>query len=348
MQKIKIGEKLVGDGESCFIIAEAGVNHNGDINLAKKMIDAAKEAGADAIKFQTFKAEKLVSPGIKAEKYQKESGKKDQFEILKELELSWHDFKNLKDYCDKRNIIFLSTPYDEESADFLEKLGVPAFKISSSDLTHIPLLKYIAKKKLPMVVSTGASFLEEINEAVKAIKSVGSSKIILLHCTALYPTKIEDVNLMAMSAIKNRFKLFLIGYSDHTLGFSAPMAAVALGAVVLEKHFTLDRNLPGPDHKASMEPGELKRMIKLVREVEKLLGSPVKRPLKEEYEDRELGRRSIVAKFEIPKGSVIEKEMLVIKRPGTGISPRYLDKITGRIAKHRIKKDTFIKWSHIK
>jgi len=342
MKKIKIENKLVGDKEPCFIIAEVGVNHNGDLSLAKKMIDEAKKAGADAIKFQSFKAETLVTKSAEKEKYQRTKTKESQYEMLKKLELSEKEQKALFSYCQKRKIIFLSTPYGEEDADFLEKLGVPAFKISSSDITHLPLLKHIAKKKLPMIISTGASYLEEVKEAVKAVKSQGNNKIILMHCTNIYPAPLEDVNLRAIYTLRKTFNL-PIGYSDHTLGTTVPIAAVAIGAVAIEKHFTLDRKLPGPDQKASSEPKEIKEMVKLIRDTEKALGAPLKAPVRGEHEDRILGRRSIIAKTDIKKGEIIKNNMLIIKRPGDGIQPKDIDKIIGKRAKRNIKKDVSIK-----
>ncbi len=346
MKRIKLKNKLIGAGESCFIIAEAGVNHNGDLKLAKKMVEVTKEAGADAIKFQTFKTESLVTKDAEKERYQKALVKESQYEMLKKLELGQKEQRDLFFYCQKRKIIFLSTPYDEESADFLEKLGVPAFKISSSDLTHLPLLKYIAKKKLPMIISTGASYLKEIEWAVKAVKEEGNNKIILLHCTNIYPASLQDVNLRAIDTLRKTFNL-PIGYSDHTLGMTIPIAAVAMGAKVLEKHFTLDRNLPGPDHKASLEPQEIKKMVEAIRETERALGSSLKKPVKGEYEDRKLGRRSIVAEVDIPKGAIITKDMLAIKRPGAGILPQYINEIVGKRAKKSIKADTLLTWKNI-
>lgn len=349
IKEIKISNKKINEKSTCFIIAEAGVNHNGKLELAKKMVDKAKEAGADAVKFQTFISEDLVTRDIPMEEYQKRNtGKKEtQLEMLKKLELSRKDFIELKKYCEKKGIIFLSTPFDEGSVDFLEKLGVQAFKISSGDITDLPFLRYIAKKKLPMIVSTGASYLEEVKEAVLAIKKEGNNKIILLHCTVNYPCPPEEVNLKSMITLGKEFDC-LIGYSDHTFGIMAPIISVALGAKVLEKHFTLDRKLPGPDQKASLEPEELKEMVKIIRDTEKALGSFMKKPQKSESEERKLGRRSIVARIDILKGNKISKEMLITKRPGTGINPKHLYSIIGKIAKKDIKKDSLIKFQYLK
>ena len=233
--------------------------------------------------------------------------------------------------------------FDRESADFLDRLGVPAFKVGSGEITNFPLLKHIARKKKPIILSTGMATLEEVKGALDAIKEEGAGEIVLLHCVSSYPAKIEDMNLKAMETLRNAFKL-PVGLSDHSLGITIPIAATALGACIIEKHFTLDKNLPGPDHRASLEPDELKRMITAIRAVEKALGSGIKRPAKDETENKKVGRRSIVARVDIPVGVVITEAMLDIKRPGTGIEPKYLDKIAGRTAKFAIKQDDLINW----
>lgn len=327
-----------------FIIAEAGVNHNGDIRLAKKLIDTAKEAGVDAIKFQTFRAENLVTETTEMASYQKRNiGRKEsQLEMLKKLELSDKDFIELKKYCDKKKMIFLSTPHSEDAIDFLEPL-VPAYKVGSGDLTNLPFLEKIAKKRKPIILSTGMATLEEIREAVKTIKNQGNNKIILLHCTTNYPCPLEEVNLRAMLTLKKEFNS-PVGYSDHTLGIIVPIMATVMGATVLEKHFTLDKNLPGPDHKASLEPKELKEMVEAIRETEKALGSNRKRPTKSEEKIKKVARKSIVAKVDISKSSKITEEMLIIKRPGIGIEPKYFNKILGKKAKKEIKQDEIIKF----
>jgi N-acetylneuraminate synthase/N,N'-diacetyllegionaminate synthase len=338
---IKIGDRLVGYEERCFIIAEAGVNHNGDINLAKKLIESAKDAGADAVKFQTFKTENLVTKHAAIVEYQKNSRKKYwQSEIMKKIELKYKDFEILKELCDKKKIIFLSTPHSFDAIDFLEDL-VPAYKFGSGDITNIPTLKYAAKKGKPMILGTGMSTLQEVREAINAIKSEGNTQIIALHCTTNYPCPLEDVNLRAMITMQNELDC-LVGYSDHTLSILVPAIAVAMGAVVIEKHFTLDRNLPGPDHKASLEPHELKKMVKEIRSTEKILGRFDKKPTTSEKEIMKYVRKSIVAKKDIEKGSIIEEDMLIVKRPGTGLSPVYLSKIIGKKTKRRIVKDELI------
>jgi N-acetylneuraminate synthase/N,N'-diacetyllegionaminate synthase len=343
--KVKIGDKLIGEGEPCFIIAEAGVNHNGDINLAKRLIDVAKEAGADAVKFQTFKAEGLVTMSAEKAPYQKETTgtRETQFDMLKSLELSQRDFGGLFDYASKKGIVFLSTPFDRESVDFLEGLGVPAFKVGSGEITNFPLLKHIARKRKPIILSTGMATLEEVKEALDIIKQEGEEEIVLLHCVSSYPAKIEDMNLKAMEVLENDFKL-PVGLSDHSLGITIPIAAVALGACIIEKHFTLDKNLSGPDHRASLEPEELKQMVTAIRDVEKAMGNGIKQPTKDEEENKKVGRRSIVARVDIPRGKTITEDMLDIKRPGTGLEPKYQGEIIGRVAKVTIKQDELVTW----
>ena len=346
--KANVGNKFIGEGEPCFIIAEAGVNHNGDIKLAKKLVDAAKDAGADAVKFQTFKAENVVIKNAEKAEYQKETTGvgESQYDMIKKLELTEYDFKELTDYAKEKNILFLSSPFDKKSVDLLYELDVPAFKIASGEITNFPLLKHIAKKEKPIILSTGMSTLGEVEEALNVIRSEGVNDIILLHCVSNYPAKIENVNLRAMETLKQAFKL-PVGFSDHTIGITASIAAVALGACVIEKHFTQDRNLAGPDHKASLEPDELKEMVNAIRDVEKALGGGIKRPTQGEKEIKKVARRSIVAKVDIPEGAIITEEMLDIKRPGTGIVPKYFDFIVGMRAKKDIKKSNIVTWKMI-
>ncbi len=333
--------------DRCFIITEAGVNHNGKLSLAKKMVNEAKKAGADAVKFQTFKAEELATQKALTADYQKNNlgGQKSQLEMLKGLELSENDFKELKKYCDQKKIIFLSTPHTEKAADFLETL-VPAFKIASGDLTNIPFLKKIAKKGKPVILSTGMADLKEVEEVVEAIKRAGNKKIILLHCTTNYPTTFNEVNLRAMGTMGKKFKL-PVGYSDHTKGIEVSLAAVAMGARVIEKHFTINKNLPGPDHKASLEPTELKKMVEGIRNIEKAMGDGIKKPTASELKIAKVARKSVVAKVDIFKGEKISSNMLAIKRPGTGIEPKYFFKIIGKKAFKNIQKDSLIKLSDI-
>ena len=337
------------DTSKVFIIAEAGVNHNGDIRLAYKLVDAAKEAGADAVKFQTFKAENVVSKITEKAEYQRETtnSEESQYEMIKKLELSFEDFVKIKDYCDKKGITFLSTPFDYESVDFLESL-VPLYKVGSGEITNLPFLEYIAKKGKPIILSTGMSTLGEVEEAVKTITKVDSSlPLVLLHCVSNYPAKYEDVNLKAMLTLKEAFEL-PVGYSDHTLGIEIAIAAVALGAKVIEKHFTLDRGLPGPDHKASLEPDELKKMVKAIRNVEKALGSGVKRPTQSELKVMKVARRSLVATRDIRAGEVVKESDILIKRPGTGILPKFKEIIIGMKLTRDVKKDTPFDWEDFK
>jgi len=340
MRKVKIADKLVGEGEPCFIIAEAGVNHNGDVNMAEKLIDAAKDAGADAVKFQTFKAESMVTRDAEKASYQKETTHRDesQYEMIKKLELTNRDFEELFAYAQKKGIVFLSSPFDEESVNLLDKLGVPAFKVASGEITNFPLIRQIAKRGKPIVLSTGMSTLAEIDEALQFITGEGIGDIVLLHCITSYPAKVEVMNLKAMETLRHVFKL-PVGLSDHTIGITIPIAAVALGACVIEKHFTLDRKLPGPDHRASLEPAKLRQMIKAIRDVESAMGDGIKKPSEQEEEIKKVTRRSIVAITDIPSGVVITKDMIGIKRPGSGIEPRYLHEVVGSISKTRIERD---------
>ena len=348
-KRIKIADYVIGEGKSCFIIAEAGVNHNGDVNLARKLVDAAGDAGADAVKFQTFTAEAIVTKGAEKAPYQKEvtDAGESQYDMLKKLELSAEAHRELKDYAEKHGIILLSTPYDSYSVDFLAELGVAAFKVSSADITNLPLLAHIASRKLPVILSTGMATLEEIEDALVTLKKNGCNDIVLLHCVFNYPARIEDVNLRVMATLEKAFSL-PVGYSDHTMGIEVSLAAVALGARIIEKHFTLDRKLPGPDHHASLEPGELKEMVAGIRNIEKAMGSPVKRISAAEEQNRMVCRRSIVAARDIPEGTVITGDMLAAKRPGTGIAPGNLEKIIGTKAIRHIKKDELLNWDSVR
>lgn len=331
--------------DKVFIIAEAGVNHNGSVKIAKKLIDVAVNAGVDAVKFQIFKAESLASAYAPKVDYQKKrtEDSKTQLEMLKKLELKGCEFREIAAYAKKRKILFLSSPFDKESVDVLCNIGVKAFKIASGEITNLPLLKYIAGKGKPIILSTGMSNLKEIKEALKAIRKEGVKDIVLLHCVTGYPANVEDVNLRAMDTMKSFFKLPL-GFSDHTAGFAVSIAAVALGASVIEKHFTLDKKLPGPDHKASLGPDELKEMVKAIRNAERALGDGIKKPAEEEESIKRVVRKSIVAKIDIPRGLKITDTMLDIKRPGTGIEPRFFNKVIGKRAKRDIRKDTLIKF----
>lgn len=337
---IKIGNKTIGNGHTSFIIAEAGVNHNGDIQLAKKLIDKAVEAGVDAIKFQTFKSENLVTGYASMAKYQKDNiGSEDsQFNMLKKLELSFDEFIKLKEYCDKRNIIFMSTPFDFESADFLNSIGVEAFKIGSGDLTNIPLLEHISKYKKPIILSSGMATLGEIEDAIISLKNAGMEEVAVLHCTSNYPAAIDTINLKAMNTIKDAFKI-IGGYSDHTVGITIPIAAAALGADIIEKHFTLDKAMEGPDHKASLDPEELKKMVISIRKIETAMGNGIKMFSSSEIDTMSVARKSIVAAKNIKQGEIITLKDLAYKRPGNGLSPKCYKNILGKKANKDIKED---------
>ena len=309
------------ENKRCFIIAEAGVNHNGDIGLAYKLIDAAKEAGVDCIKFQTFKTEKVISKNTEMASYQKENlqNKDTQYEMVKKLELSYENFKDLKNYCQKVGIQFLSTPDEEESLDFLvDKLNMEIIKVGSGELTNYPYLKKIALKNKEIIISTGMSNLSEIERALECIRKYNNKEIIALHCTTNYPCPMEEVNLLAMNTIKEAFKI-KVGYSDHTLGIEVPIAAVALGAEVIEKHFTLDKNMEGPDHRASLDPTELKLMVKSIRNIEKALGDGVKKPNKSEELIKKVVRRRVIIARDLEKGHILTEEDLEYKRANNGI-----------------------------
>ncbi|MEA3383835.1 MAG: N-acetylneuraminate synthase, partial [Campylobacterota bacterium] len=308
-----------------FIIAEAGVNHNGSIEIAKKLIDAATKSGADAVKFQTFKTENLVSKNAQKADYQKENtnnNTESQFEMIKKLELDIDTHKELISYCDEKNIMFLSTPFDLDSVDLLNNLGLEIFKIPSGEITNLPYLQKIGKLNKKIVLSTGMSNIGEIEEALEILTDAGTLKenITVLHANTMYPTPLEDVNLKAMVTIGNTFDV-AFGYSDHTLGIEVDIAAVALGASCIEKHFTLDKTMEGPDHKASLEPDELKAMVQGIRNIELALGSIIKKPTSSEIPNMIIARKSIVANRDISKGEIFTNENLAIKRPGEGISP---------------------------
>ena len=328
-----------------FIIAEAGVNHNGSIALAKQLIDVAASSGADAVKFQTFTADEVVSTDAPKAEYQKQTtnSSESQLDMIKKLELSKEDHQELMDYANQKYIMFLSTPFDNGSVDLLIELGISLIKISSGEMTNHPFLKYIAKKGLPIILSTGMSTLEEVTEAISVIKDAGCKDLTLLHCTSNYPARVEDCNLMAMKTMADAFDV-PVGYSDHTPGIYVSIAAAAMGVCVIEKHFTLDKNLPGPDHRASLEPAELEEMVRGIRMVEKARGSSVKAPVESELEVRDVARKSIVAKIDIPAGTVITDDMLAFKRPGTGISPKDSNMLIGKKTSQDIYKDEMLKF----
>ena len=345
---INIGGRKVGPGEPCFIIAEAGVNHNGDVELAKRLVDVAADAGADAVKFQTFKAERLVTASAPKATYQLDTtdAAESQFEMIRSLELSPEAHRELRKRCEHRGMIFMSTPFDQESADFLDGLGVPAFKIGSGEVTNLPLLEHIAHKGKPVILSTGMSDLSEVQRAVNTIKGTGNQELIVLHCVSNYPADPADVNLRAMATMENALGT-PVGYSDHTLGIEIPIAAAALGACVIEKHFTIDRTLSGPDHRASLEPPELAAMVKGIRTVESALGSGVKEAVASETNTREVARRSLVANQDLAPGTILTREMLIALRPGTGIPPAELERVVGRRVGRAVSSGHLLSWQDL-
>ena len=326
-----------------FIIAEAGVNHNGNIDLAKRMIDIASEYSVDAIKFQTFKTKNLVSKNAKKANYQNNTTDQNesQFDMIKKLELDIKTHKELIEYCKYKNIMFLSTPFDLESIDLLNDLGLEIFKIPSGEITNLPYLEKIGKLKKKIILSTGMSTLNEIENALNILRENGTKDITVLHCNTEYPTPMEDVNLNAMNTIKEKLNVE-VGYSDHTLGIEVPIAAVSMGAKVIEKHFTLDKNMEGPDHKASLEPNELKQMVECIRNIEKALGDGIKNPSKSEMKNIDIVRKSIVAIKKIKKGEIFTEENIYIKRPGNGISPMKWHEVLGTIATKDYDEDDLI------
>lgn len=326
-----------------LIIAEAGVNHNGSLSLAKKLADKAKEAGADYVKYQTFNPSNMVSKYAAKAEYQKQTtdSKQSQLDMLEELMLSYDEFVELKEYCGQVGIGFLSTSFDLDSTEFLTKLGCDIWKIPSGEVTNYPYLVDIARKHQPIILSTGMCDEDDITAAIEVLKSNGAGEISLLHCTTEYPTPFEDVNLKAMCAMRDKFGLE-VGYSDHTRGIEVPIAAVAMGAKIIEKHFTLDKNMEGPDHKASLEPDELKRMVDSIRNIEKSLGSGVKQPAESEKKNIAIARKSIVAKSQIKKGEMLTTENITTKRPGNGISPMRWNDVIGTCAIRDFEEDELI------
>lgn len=316
-----------------LIIAEAGVNHNGKLDIALKLCDAAKEAGADIVKFQTWQTEKLITRNVEQADYQTaNTGKREsQFDMLKKLELSYEDFRQIKKHCDKIGIQFASTADEKWSLDFLIELGIPFIKIGSGEVTNIPYLRYMGSKKMPVILSTGMSYLSDVDVAIRTLKDAGCPEITVLHCTTNYPCPYDTVNLNAMQTLKNAFNL-PVGYSDHTIGTDVSVAAVALGATVIEKHFTLDRNMEGPDHKASTEPEEFKELVDGIRCIEKAMGDGIKAPTDDEKKISKVVLKKIVASKEIQKGDVLTEDNITIKRSDKGLSSLLWDEIIGRVA----------------
>jgi N-acetylneuraminate synthase/N,N'-diacetyllegionaminate synthase len=348
MRRIKISNKYVGENEPCFIIAEAGINHNGDINIAKKMIDIAKDCGVDAVKFQTFTAKNFIRGKKETYEY-KSQGKKVKESMLKMFQR--HEFKRseweeIAAYCRKKKIIFFSTPQDTENLNLLLEIGIPAIKVGSDDLINSPLLEEYSKKGLPMLISTGMAYMSEIDEAVKIIKKY-NNELIIFHCVSSYPTNFDELNLNVIKTLQTNYSDCIIGFSDHSEGTVAAIISTALGSKVFEKHFTLDKNMKGPDHRFSADPSELKEIVKKIRTTELYLGSPDKKPTAKEIKIRKIAHRSIVAIIDILKGEVLTKENLSFKRPGTGLPPKLIKNILGKKAKKNIKKNEIINLSDI-
>ena len=328
-----------------LIIGEAGVNHNGDLNIARKLIDVAVEAGVDMVKFQTFITEEGITGNAEKAKYQLSATdkKETQFEMLKKLELDREAHEELIRHCNHKGIRFLSTAFDHPSIDLLNELNIPLYKIPSGEITNLPYLRHIGRMGKPVILSTGMATLKEVEDAINVLRESGTPKgeITVLHCNTSYPTPMEDVNLKGMLTIRDELEV-KVGYSDHTLGIEIPIASVAMGASVIEKHFTLDRGMEGPDHKASLDPCELKAMVNAIRNIENALGDGVKRPSSSEMENKSVARKSIVAARDILAGEIFTKEDLVVKRPGTGISPMKWDEIIGTTAQRDFSKDEAI------
>jgi N-acetylneuraminate synthase/N,N'-diacetyllegionaminate synthase len=336
-----MGERVVGHGAGVFVIAEIGINHNGNAYEAAQLIDAAAECGADAVKFQSFQTDRLLV--CSRDRYAQQTGEESAYDLLRRCELSFSDQKKLKNHADMRGVMFLSTPFDTESADFLDSIGVQAFKIASGDITNVPLLRHIAAKGKPVFLSTGMSYMDEVIEAVRRLRDGGSPEILLMHCTASYPAPSVDMNLRALETLQSYFGL-LTGLSDHSKGILFSLAAAAMGAAAIERHFTMDRNANGPDHKASLDPKGMKKLVKNLRRLDAGMGNGEKRPAKSEADGRRLGRRSVVAALDIQAGDKIVPGMLTCKRPGEGIVPQCLDLMTGMTSSRFIAKDTIITW----
>ena len=340
---ITIGNKYIGDSQPVFIIAEIGVNHNGDFGLAREMVEIAGDCGADCVKIQTFKAERVVTQNAPKASYQLKTTNPDeiQLEMLKKLEFDPKRYGDLMDLCHSLDMTFMSTPYNIPDIDFLDELGVPAFKLASIHMAEPYIIEYTARKKKPVILSSGMSTMLEVKEGIGVARDTGNSDLILLQCTTNYPSLIEDTNLNAMITMRDELRI-VSGYSDHTDGDVACIAAVAMGAKVIEKHFTSDKSLPGPDHTSSSNPKEFKRLVKNIRNTEKALGSAVKKPCEVEITNAVGMRRSIVSNQLIKKGELIDVSMLTFKRPATGLAPKQLYEVVGHKAKRNILPDEFI------
>jgi len=340
-----VADRAVGPGAPALIVAEAGVNHNGDPDLAARLVDAAAEAGADAVKFQTFRTDALVTVSAPKAEYQRATtgGAGGQREMLARLELGPEDHARLQERAAKRGLVFFSAPFDEASADLLDRLDVPVLKIPSGEITNLPFLRHLAAKGRPLIVSTGMSTLDEVAAAVAAIEEAGGPPLALLHCLSAYPAPAAEMNLRAMDALRERFGC-PVGLSDHTVGIEIAVAAVARGACVIEKHLTLDKTLPGPDHRASLDPGEFQALVRAIRSVESALGDGVKRAMPSEADTRRVARRSLVAARAIRAGEILTPGHVATKRPGTGIAPADLPRVLGRAVTRDLAADEAIAW----
>jgi len=346
MREISIAGRVVGRGRACFIIAEAGSNHDRKLSQAHQLVDLAADARADAVKFQSFVAPKIAARTTHRVAQIQFGGANSLYELYEKMQLPPEWQAELSVHAKERGIIFLSTPFDEEAADELDELGVPAFKIASFELLHFPLLRHVAKKKKPVILSTGMANLGEIEQSINAIRSVGLEEIALLHCAINYPSKYESVNLAAMDTMAQAFQV-PVGYSDHTPGISVPIAAVARGACIFEKHFTLNRQLPGADHSFALEPDELKAMVAGMRQAEAAIGSSIKQAAPDEIDHLARGRRSLFARVDIPAGTVVTSEMVSILRPGVGLPPSLLEMVVGRRTQQAIRRNEPITWDKI-
>lgn len=342
---ILIGERVIGFGAAIFVVADIGLSHDGNVGRAVRLIDAAADAGADAVKFHCYRTERLLIPS--RDRYAQQVGSRESaHRMLSRCELSWEDLEKLKAHAEQRGVLFLSSPSDRESTDFLDSIGVPVFKMSSADITHLPLLRHVAAKGKPVILSTGMSFLSEVADAVDCLRNGGTSEILLLHCVSAFPAAANEMNLRAIETLRSYFEL-PVGLSDHSEGILVPMAAAALGAVLIEKHFTLDKAEPELHNKAGLDPAELKTLVKSLREVESSLGDGRKRPSPVEEENRLFTRRSIVAAVDIRAHETISEWMLAFKRPGSGLKPQYREKVIGMTARRNIPKDTILQWEDL-
>lgn len=346
-RELSIAGRRIGPGHPCFVMAEAGVNHNGDVAKAEALIEAAVAAGADAVKFQTFKTEKVIAPNTAKAPYQKSTTGADEsmFDMVRKLELSFEAFRHLAEVCRKQGVLFLSTPFDHESVDFLAGLGMAAYKVPSGEVTNFPLLSHMARQGRPLIISTGMCAIGEVDAALRCAARAGNADVALLHCVSNYPADPAEANLRAMNTLAQAFGV-PAGFSDHTLGIEVAIAAVALGACIIEKHFTLDSNLPGPDHRASLEPDQLEAMIVGIRKVESALGNGVKTPSAAELAVAAVGRRSLVAAKDIEAGARLSEDKIAVLRPGTGIPPAAMEYVLGRVLKQPVRAGELLRLEH--